>query len=73
MYSISKQESSIKCIRKFVSLDENPLLRGWKLLEFKWGKTAFGESNYKSQEGLPYLIYFLTVFMFIKELAFIIN
>ena len=36
MYRISNQEFSIKCIWKFVSLDKNPLLRGWKLLEFKW-------------------------------------
>ena len=47
MYSISNQEPSIKCIWKFVSFDKNPLLRGWKLLEFKWGKTAFGEQTTK--------------------------
>ena len=52
MYSISNQESSIKCIWKFVSFDKNPLLRGWKLLEFKWGKTAFGEPNNKGQQTI---------------------
>ena len=36
MYRISNQEFSIKCIWKFVSFDKNPLLRGWKLLQFKW-------------------------------------
>ena len=36
MYRISDQEFSIKCIWKFVSFDKNPLLRGWKLLQFKW-------------------------------------
>ena len=43
----------IKCIWKFVSFDKNPLLRGWKLLEFKWQlkwetETAFGEPNNKA-------------------------
>ena len=53
------------------------------MLDFKWGKTAFGEANKAKQQmsinyidttqGTPFLIYFLTVFMFIKELALIIN
>ena len=47
MYSISNQESSIKCIWKYVLFDIKPLLRGWKLLELKWGKTAFGEQTTK--------------------------
>ena len=50
MHSISNQESSIKCIWKFVSFDKKPLLSGWKLLELKWGKTAFGEPNNKGQQ-----------------------
>ena len=41
----------MKCIWKFVSFDKNPLLRGWKLLEFKWGKTVFGEPNNKGQNS----------------------
>ena len=41
----------MKCIWKFVSFDKNSLLRGWKLLEFKWGKTVFGEPNNKGQNS----------------------
>ena len=45
------------------------------------GKTAFGGPKNKATstndidttQGTPFLIYFLSVFMFIKELAFIIN
>ena len=56
-----------------------PLLRGWKLLEFKSGKTTFGEPEKKGQQMIStptwVLLFnlFLTVFMFIKELAIIIN
>ena len=50
IYSISNQESSIKYIWTFISFDKKPLLRGWKLLELKWGKTAFGEPNNKGQQ-----------------------
>ena len=55
---------------KVVSFDKNLLLRGWKLLEFKWEKTAFGEPNNKGLQmistptkvlGTPFLIYFLSV------------
>ena len=60
-------------------------MKVWKLLKFKWQlkwgtETAFGEPNNKGQQMIStppkvllFLIYFLTVFIFIKELAFIIN
>ena len=50
IYSISNQESSIKYIWTFISFDKKPLLRGWKLLELKCGKAAFGEPNNKGQQ-----------------------
>ena len=34
VFRISNQEFSLRCIWKFVSFDKNPLLRGWKLLNW---------------------------------------